>query len=291
MESVDTTVRELKIATGWENINYVGDSFVIKLGIQEMRCVKGLKQGNDCLHLEIEDFRDLPISFVVTAGDTVHQYWTLGRQLHRTNDRPAYVAYDPGNDRIIRRWYWNGLKHRVTGPAQEMIKNYKVTDVEGMNDFYQESWEYMSLAWYQEGFPAKFPYCSEATIETGQRIKDKSTNRIQSPRADLAAYTAERCEFIWDSRTSQDAFRPTSAEIIDLPEGYDNGKLTTRECGVADFNWKRGDTDFPADEHTSFNEEFKRELFSIIDLWGKFYKDEEAEFLVISEFNRITGDT
>ena len=291
MESIDTIVEELKVATGWKDISYVGDSFVLNLDIKEMRCIKGLKQGNDCLHLEFEDFTTLPVSFVVTVGNTVHQYWTLGRQLHRTGDRPAYIAYEPDNDRIVRRWYWNGLKHRVAGPAQEMIKGYKITDIEGISGFYQESWEYMSLAWFQEGFPSKFPYCSEATIETGQRIKNKETNRIHSPRSDLAAYTAERCEFIWDTYTGHDEFRPTSAEIIDLHEGYDDGKLTARECGVADFNWRRGSTDFLAGDYTSFNEEFKRELFSIVDLWGKFYEDEEAEFLVISEFNRITGDT
>jgi hypothetical protein len=172
-----------------------------------------------------------------------------------------------------------------------MIKSYKVADIEGISGFYQESWEYMSLEWFQEGFSSKFPYCSEATIETGQRIKNKETNRIHSPRGDLAAYTAERCEFIWDTRSPQAGFKPTSAEIIDLSELYDETGFKSRTCSICDFNWRRGSTDFLANDHTAFNEEFKGELFSIVDLWGKFYEDEEAEFLVISEFNRITEST
>jgi hypothetical protein len=291
MQQIESIVEELKIATGWKDISYVGESFVINLDINDMRCIKGLKQGNGCLYLEFEDFRDLPVSFVVTVGNTVHQYWTLGRQLHRTGDRPAYVAYEPDKDRIIRRWFWNGLKHRVAGPAREMIKGYTVADIEGIDGFYQESWEYMSMEWFQEGFSSKFPYCSEATIERGQRIKNKETNRIQSPRGDLSAYTAERCEFIWDTRAPQAEFKPTSAEILELSEVYDEEGFKSRTCTMCDFNWRRGSTDFFAADHTAFNEEFKGELFSIVDLWGKFYKDEEAEFLVISEFNRITEGT
>jgi hypothetical protein len=290
MEQTDDIINELKIATGWKDISYVGDSFVIQLNIQEMRCIKGLKQGNECVHLEFEDFKHLPISFVVTVDKTVHQYWTLGRQLHRIKDRPAYVSYDPTKDRIMRRWYWNGLKHRTTGPAQEMIKSYAVVDIEGMPNYYQESWEYMSLFWFREGFPAKFPYCSEATIENGIRIRNKETGKIDSPRGDLSAFTSEQCSFIWDSHASK-AFRPTDVNIYDLSEIYDDGVLKDRSCSTCDFSWKHGDSNFKANEHTKFNEEFKTSLLSVIDLWGEFYREDGDEFIVISEFNRITGDS
>ena len=46
MQQTEDIIAELTIATGWTEVSYVGDSFVFNLNIQEMRCIKGLKQGN-----------------------------------------------------------------------------------------------------------------------------------------------------------------------------------------------------------------------------------------------------
>jgi len=284
-------VGEMQIATGWKDINLVGDSIVVRLDIAEMKCITGLKQGNDCLYLEFEEFKQIPISFLVTQGDTVHQYWTIGQRLHRTNDLPAYVSYDPDNDRIIRRWYWNGLKHRTTGPAQEMTKGFKVSDIDGFSDFYQETWDYMTLEWFQEGFASRFPYCAKATLEEGQRIKNKTTNRVQSPRKDLPALVIESCTLEWDNFNPSMEFRPVSATIMELRELNDGEQVTERECSRCDFTWQRGDDVFPANDHTAFNEMFKHDLFSLVDLWGPFYKEEDTEFILITEFNRINEDS
>jgi hypothetical protein len=281
-------VEDMQIATGWQNISLVNDTIVLKLNLDEMKLIKGLKQSNDCLYLDYDDFMDYPISFLVTTGNTAFQYWTLRRRLHRINDLPAYVSYDPDQDRIIRRWYWNGLKHRITGPAQEMTTGFKVSDLAGFSNFYQETWDSITLEWYKEGFPSSFPFCAKATMTGGQRIKNKTTNCIQSPRDDLAALTAETCEMNWDVFKLSNEFRPVSASITDLHEIYDKeGSITRRDCLECEFTWKRGTEVFKAEDHPEFNELFKDDLISLVDLWGPFYKDDSTEFVVITEFDRV----
>jgi hypothetical protein len=288
----NNAVEELQVATGWKDISLVGESIVLRFDIQEMKCITGLKQGTDCLYLEFDEFKQIPISFLVTQGNTVHQYWTIGNRLHRTGDLPAYVAYDPDKDRILRRWYWNGLKHRLTGPAQEMTKGFKVADIDGFSNFYQETWDYMTLEWFQEGFPSRFPYCAKATLEEGQRIKNKTTNRVQSPREDLPALVVENCTLEWDNFKPNQEFRPVKAMIMELRELHNSdGEITGRECSQCDFTWQRGEDIFPAQQHTAFNEVFKCDLFPLIDLWGPFYREEDTEFILITEFNRIDGSS
>lgn len=283
-------ITDLQIATGWKDISLVNNTIVLRFTLEQMRCVKGIKQGNDCLYIEYPEFRDIPLSFLVTSHDVVHQYWVLGSRLHRANDLPAYVSFNPKEDRILRRWYWNGLKHRTTGPALEMTEGFKVDDLAGFPDFYQESWKYMNLEWFQEGFASRFPYCAEATLNDGQRIKNKKTNRVQSPRSDLPALTAESCSMSWDNFKPSNEFRPVTASMDEFREMHDQeGVITSRECLRCDFTWKRGPDVFNANDHEAFNEEFKDGLLSMVDLWGPFYQDDSTEFLVISEFDRIRG--
>ena len=68
------------------------------------------------------------------------------------------------------------------------------------------------------------------------------------------------------------------------------GKITTRECTDGEFNWRRGTDFFGAADNRVFNEEFQDSMFTTIDLWGPFYPDDQTEFVIISEFNRIRGD-
>ena len=290
MMDANQIITDLQIATGWKHISLVNGTIVIKFDISEKKLVKGLKEGNDCLYLEYPEYKDIPLSFFVTSQETVFQYWVIGSRLHRTNDLPAYVSYNPIDDRIIRRWYWNGLKHRVVGPAQELTEGFKVEDLAGFSNFYQESWDHMTLEWYQEGFASRFPYCATATLNDGHRTKSKKTNRVQSPRSDLPALFAESCEMSWDNFKPSNEFRPVIASMDEFRELHDDeGVITKRECSRCDFTWKRGDDIFNANDHTAFNEEFKGYLLSKVDLWGPFYQDDSTEFLVISEFDRIRG--
>lgn len=281
-------IEDMKIATGWHDISFVNDTIVLRCKLSEKSVIKGLRQNSECFFLEFEDYADIPLSFLITQGDVAHQYWTLRERLHRGNDLPAYVSYDPEGDRIIRKWYWNGLKHRTTGPAREVLKGFKVNELQGFSDFYQETWELLHLDWFIEGLPSGFPYCADAKMEGGQRIRSKATNKIQSPRDDLPALIVDECTMNWDTFKPNSEFRPVSASISELREIYDReGKITNRECSRCDFTWRRGSDIFKAEDHTAFNELFKDELISMVDLWGPFYKTDSTEFIVITEFDRM----
>ncbi len=290
--NVDQIVAELKTATGWQNIAFKDQSFVFDLDIQDIRVVKGLKQGNDSLYLDFDSFAELPISFFVQVGDIVHQYWTRGKHLHRGDGRPSYVAFDPGNERIIRRWHWHGMLHRIDGPAKEMIKGFHIdkVELEGMDHVARESWKHMQLEWYREGLPAEYPCVRRVKLEEGHRFRNRRSNQIDSPRSDLAAFYTERMEAEW-SVTKSDAFHPVSGEFLDLTERYDDGKFVDRDCSMIDIAWARGDSVIEHKEVTHFNEELRDgELLSLLNLWGDFYTAGDTEFLLLTEFDRIGRD-
>lgn len=292
MEEIDRIIAEIKTATGWQKVFYKNEYFILEFPLNEMRVIKGLKQGNNTVYLDFESFAELPISFIVNVDEITHQYWTLGGRLHRVGGKPAYVSVDNIKDRVIRRWYWNGLLHRTNGPAKEMISGYMVGDIDGMDGYYQEKWSYMVLEWYQEGFSASFPFINEVELETGTRTRDSKTHKIHSPRPDLHAFYTERANFRWKSGAVGSDFRPMTAEILDLSETYEQGELKERGCSLVDFSWQSGDKTIAAADITKFNEEFRDgELLSLINLWGSFYTDTSTEFLVLSEFGRIGTDS
>lgn len=290
MNEVERTVEELKTATGWPNIQYVDSSYVLTFDIKDMRRIKGLKQGKETLYLQFDTFNHLPISFVVKFDRTVHQYWTLGGQLHRPHARPAYISYDPDKDRIIRRWYWHGILHRMGGPAKEMIQGHEVKDMAGFDDYYRESWKTMQISWYREGLACSFPYPTEAIIKGGSRIRNRKTHRVESPRDDLSAASHTEVEIEWQNPKPGSMFWPKVATFADLSEWYLGGVFKSRCAMWCDITWMQGATEHKADQMTRFNEEFRDgELISAVDLWGEFY-DEEGEFLLLTEFERIGKD-
>ena len=88
MDATDI-IADMKVATGWNDISLVNETIVMRFDISDMKVISGLEQGKENMYLDFEDFKECPISFVVTMGDAVHQYWTLGDKLHRVNDLPA----------------------------------------------------------------------------------------------------------------------------------------------------------------------------------------------------------
>ena len=288
---VEKTIEELKTATGWQHISFKSGYFVIQMTMKDMRVIKGLKRANECLYLDFPSFSQLPLCFLVGVSGIVHQYWTRNGMLHRTGGRPSYVSFDPDNERIIRRWHWNGVLHRTDGPAKEMIKKFAIEDATGFEGFQLETWDYMSLEWYHEGFPAKFPWITKVEMENGRRLRDCKTHNIHSPREDIAAFVTEKANFEWHVTQDPGDFRPLEAEFLDLNERYDQGAFVDRSCSMADFTWKRGSTTLDHKDVTRFNEELKDgELLPMLDLWGQFYADAATEVLLLTEFGRIGKD-
>lgn len=295
----DKVVNELKVATGWQKISYVNGSYVIGFDLMHMQTIKGLIQGQDCFALSFSAFDNLPLSFYITAKEhhgkiSTHQYWTVNGRRHRADDRPAYVSYDEDNDRIIRRWYWNGLLHRVNGPAKEMIKGFRITEnLDEYSGYSKEDWNLMTLEWWKEGFQCKFPDPQEATIETGWRFRNKKTKKIDSPRDDLSSWGADLVNMRWDTPAKDymsDMFIPLTLEMDDLIEWYKNGVLKDRTCSRADFQWTRHGRAI-TNPFTKFNEAVKVNLISELGLWqGPFYPTSEVEFLLLAEYERVGKD-
>jgi hypothetical protein len=287
MEDITDIVDAIKIATGLNDVHYEGDSFVLRVNINKLRMVKGLGYSSNSIYLNFEEFKQYPISFLITTENTIHQYWTIRNRLHRQNGKPAYVSIDPRKDSVIRRWYWNGIEHRVDGPAKEMITGFKSTDATGMDGYVKESWDTMHMSWFREGFPVKFPFVRSAILGEGQRIKKKDTGLMQSPRKDLSSFHCHHTELTWSNDGEVDMLRPLCAGFTNLTEWHDEGKVVDRYCNIADVTWKHGNNIYTNDNVIPFNEHFRDTLLNEVDLWNSFYRDEQDEFILITEFDRF----
>ncbi len=295
----DKIVNELKVATGCQEISYVNGSYLISFNSKNMQTIKGLIQGQDCFALGFSVFDNFPLSFYFTSEQrlgniSTHQYWTVNGRMHRTGGKPAYVSYDEYNDRIIRRWYWNGLLHRVDGPAKEMIKGFRISELElAWTDYQKENWDLMTLEWWKEGFQCKFPDPREATIENGWRTRHKKTKLIEAPEVDLGGWGADHVNMAWtatDKSTTPDMFVPFKLEMTDVLERYQDGEFLDRTCSRSDFEWIRHGR-LISDELTKFNEAVKKNLISDLGLWqGPFYPSSEIEFLLLAEYERVGKD-
>ena len=139
---MDKFVDKIKIATGWERVAKVNDSYVLSFGMGDIPVIKGLvvDQAADTFYLEFEEFKPLPISFLVNIGDSYNQYWTINKRLHRTGDLPAYVSYDETKSSIVRRCYWNGLLHRTNVPSRETISRFEREELAEIPDIKNNYW-------------------------------------------------------------------------------------------------------------------------------------------------------
>ena len=295
---MDKFVNKIKTATGWESVAKVNDSYVLSFDMNDIPVIKGLviDQAADTFYLEFEEFASIPISFLVKLGDNYNQYWTVNKRLHRSGDLPAFVSYNRHNDivsEIIRRWYWNGLLHRTTGPARETICGYEREELDELPHHYKEKWSLMKLEWWEEGIQGHYESPCKADIYNGWRYRKKSNNALDNFEKDAPAFGANLINISWlpgyMSTKQLDALVPYRAELSDMVEYYINGQYQKREADGVAFEWaKDGVIINPVSDHVSFDDIVKKNLLNGFNLWKKpFYKDEEAEFLTIAEFGRI----
>lgn len=297
---MDKFVEKIKIATGWERVAKVNDSYVLSFGMGDIPVIKGLvvDQAADTFYLEFKEFEPLPISFLVNIGDSYNQYWTINKRLHRTGDLPAYVSYDETKSSIVRRWYWNGLLHRTNGPARETINNFEREELDELPDHYKESWVTMRLEWWEEGMQSCYESPCKADVYSGWRYRKKSNNALDNFDKDSPAFGANLVNISWmpgyKSTKYLDALVPYRAELRDLVEYYKDGKYQKREAEQTNFDWVRNGKileDHQDEKQCAFNNMVNESLLSSFNLWKRpFYKDEEAEFLTIAEFGRVYDD-
>lgn len=196
--SDDSILRDLKVATGYENIYKEDTSFVIDMitasslhgvdddikndGALELTgTVKGLYSSGHSYFLAFDSFRDVPISFLVRnkRGSAITQYWTLDQKLHRADDKPAYVRYDYDNNNYVKKWYWYGMRHRMnTKPT--LVGGYGYQRTEYYSGYKKgrelyEKWDYLDYEYYHEGM-RKILYPDTAILEEVERYSNISNS-------------------------------------------------------------------------------------------------------------------
>lgn len=289
----DRIVQELKAATGWNNIRFVEDSYVISFTSNDTPFIKGLKSGNHNFYLEFESFSHLQLSFFVSVDNTTHQHWTVDSTLHRRGGRPAYVLIDGKNGRVIRRWYWHGLLHRTDGPAKETIKGFSVNEgtTIGSDHHLIESWNHMHCEWYTEGLKAPYPSPHECHITDGWRIRKKTTKKLDSPSEDLSALGGNSAVFSWYSTTKKgmrDRFLPSRAEFAQFNEHYKNGEYVSRNASEMDITWMHGERLITL---INLNAMIHDEMISELGLWqAPFFTKDDMEFIILSEYSRLESN-
>jgi len=93
----------------------------------------------------------------------------------------------------------------------------------------------------------------------------------------------------WDpSKRKEGELLIQSLEATGMSEKYDQGEFKKRLCDSLTMIWLKNDQALDATRIQPFVEFIRTKLLSDLDLWsGNLYPDDETEFLIISEFDRL----
>jgi len=156
----------------------------------------------------------------------------------------------------------------------------------------------LSAHWYREGVAPKFGQIISASVDDGYFMIDTQTNKYDDPENGFPAFKCERAVFNIETSpgnpSEKSALIPSQVSLPELTESYRSGELIGRDWRPQDgsFNWHRDSNALRgAYKHKGFNElaEVLRESLSIdLGLWeGPFYKEQQTEVIVITEFDRL----
>lgn len=294
---MDHLLDEIKAATHWHDVKKVDDAYVITFDFKDFRHIIGLARGEemDSFYLNFDSLRQVPISFLVSLGSSTVQYWTLNQRLHRTGGRPALTSITPEGFRpttetytIARRWFWNGMPHRLDGPAVQKINGYQASINEG---YLTESWDGMNLIWIIEGQPACYPHPQQAKLFNGSCVRDARTKQYHQS-GDYPAFHADEATFHWQV-SSTDEFKdhlvPLCAEISGFREYYERGKLINRDADHLEMEWSHRGKDLSkiTDLNSFIDALMSTGLLRKLDFWkGPFYSRAGIELMVLTEFQK-----
>ncbi len=298
----DHILEEIKTATGWNQVVKKDSGYVITFQENDAYQIQGLSKNDTTFFLTFESLSAIPLCFHIIRHGRHFQYWTLNDQLHRSDDNPAYIMYDPDGCRYHRRWYWHGLMHRVGGPAEESVQGYKADDTTHGSHI-KEEFKLMEMEWWTEGIRNNgsngIPIWASA--EDGWRCKNKATGRLDWPDENWPAFYATGIKIEWENPGARmidyvdkslygDELRPTRLVATNMAETYDQGELTNRTCEYFTMQWARGEKEVyhNTDKMVQFNDAVKTELLTGLNLWkGSLTSDAETDLILTSEFNRI----
>jgi hypothetical protein len=298
----DRILEEIKTATGWNQVAKEDSGYVITFHEREAHQIKGLSKNDTTFYLAFESLSAIPICFYIIRHGRHFQYWTLNDQLHRSDDKPAYIMYDQEGNRYHRRWYWHGLMHRTGGPAEESVQGYN-PDHTTYNSHIKEEFKRMEMEWWSEGIRSNggegIPIWASA--DDGWRCKNKVTGLLDWPDEDWPAFFANCVKIEWenpgarmidyfDKSSYSGELRPTRLVATNVSEKYLQGELTDRACEFFEMQWALGDKEIyhNTDKMVKFNDAIKTELLTGLNFWkGSLLSDAETDLILTSEFNRI----
>lgn len=123
----DPVLESLQLATRTPITRLASGAYLIEgKSFESMNdSVVGFVWKDNCPGLSFSEFQNEQIVFRINqfspvSGDILYEYYTVGGRLHRGDDLPAKYIYT--NASIHRGWYWNGVLHRETGPAEETFE-------------------------------------------------------------------------------------------------------------------------------------------------------------------------
>jgi len=298
-KSREKILEELKIATGWKDIHFIDDSYVIRFTLKDIRSIKGLRSSelNETFFLDFPSFDELNLSFLVHwfEKDQMTQYWTKRRRLHRNHDKPAFVKK---NERLVegitveRKWWWWGLQHRLNGPAVETMRGYRCAYSDNMPYHYAESWDKLEWEWWESGTSKSYPSPHMAELFDGSTIKKRNTKQYDDC-ANESSFQALSMILEWDppygNKEFHDELIPYVVEIDGLSESYKDGKLLKRSIDKLKMDWcHKGNMLECTDNLMAFNDALvEKDFFTNFNLWkGPFYSRAGIEFMTLTEFQR-----
>lgn len=291
----DPILDALKRATGYDRIYAQPSGYVIRVDFNCRSKVKGMQPSQNGFYLAHDEFDRIPISFLLeTPSGTTWQYWTLNKRVHRENG-PAYIQYNEKEKTLLRRYYYYGLGHREDGPWQEMYHGYTI-DVDTFPGHYMETWGHAMVEWMVHGnITNKFTRWAE--LGAGQCYRHKRSRQLDSPEDFSPTFqvVGTNIKFIdWENYPEKDkvGVRPSVLGFKELHEDYSKGVLTSRWSDEMVGSWyydgKLYTPAFEGEESwiSKFTNSVEKNLLKSFDIWGgEIYQDDEAEFLVLTEFN------
>ena len=247
--NLDFAAEELKRSLRWQDIAVSKNREIcVRIPNDQItgpnRTISGLTFVKDTITLVDQAFNDIPIRFDIYNGINVHSYRVLNGNLHSLNDLPARVCIvgDQKNGTLIKqRWYHNGLKHRINGPAEITITGYQTSDEHPdggkLPDGYQtQSWCGMTQNWYINGLRAVWPYPSHIQYGKGYWVRQIEPPYHFIPELIGIAVMAESFEAFFTNDFS-DHLKFETLYVNGLGETYDKENVLTQRAGVPIVKW------------------------------------------------------
>lgn len=289
-------LEELKHALNWDGVIQGSDCFVIHFTMNDIHKINGIRSNGDCYHLGFPEFQKNLISFLITDGDEMFQYWVLGDRLHRANG-PARIYHHSIKKTSQISYFDNGLLHNDGGPAELVLTNHytdrinPLTMEEIPSTYIIDHWDEMQLYWFTRGEPSLYPKPHSAVYTNGYRVFDTE----QKPQSydNLSGFYAKTGMVNWKrgvSLTEIEPFRVRYLKFDNYRMDYSEGKFVKHSCDNLTTRWISNGNNLEV-KNPKINRTLKTDLFERWNLWnGPFFSDTQEEMFTYQEVMKDNND-